>query len=376
MGVVSLQTVDTEGMSTNTNDTDDTNKMPHAGATYTVGAIVIIVVVAATFGNVMLLLSLLNKPAKKQGHSIIFRYSLIVCDIGFSLLCLSPLVLNYMARGNLIGDMCDWQAYFYAMTFGICTWHVAFMVLNQYVLLSYQDFFTKYQTDCAIAMQLFFCWTMPTILLIPGFRNTDVSYHPKRLKCVFSTDTVASVIVLDTLLSAAIPGVIITTSLVLTYSFLRRQRSAVWSHHNITQVSPTTELDRRASSVTAVRFQRDELPVVKTFTLIFIRVIVGFILNISGNAAQNSIEGNILLVMDCIVYITYSLDPFFFYLTQERLRTHLKETVMCCGKDEEEPRVETPSDVPDLVSDVGVLRGRNRAFSMAAATHGVRPVFY
>ena len=49
---------------------------------------------------------------------------------------------------------------------------------------------------------------------------------------------------------------------------------------------------------------------------------------------------------------------------------------MCCGKDEEEPRVETPSDVPDLVSDVGVLRGRNRAFSMAAATHGVRPVFY
>ena len=76
------------------------------------------------------------------------------------------------------------------------------------------------------------------------------------------------------------------------------------------------------------------------------------------------------------MYIVYSLDPFFFYLTQERLRTHLKEMVMCCGKDEEEPRVDTPSDVPDLVSDVGVLRGRNRAFSMAAATHGVRPVFY
>ena len=380
MGEVAVQAINLDGMSTNSNDTNNTDEMPHAGTSYTVGAIIIVAVVGATFGNGLLLMTMLNRPVKKQtggiGH-IIFRYSLIVCDVGFSLLCLTPLVLNYMARENLMGGMCEWQAYFYAMTFGICTWHVAFMVLNQYVLLSHQEFFAKYQTDCATAMQLFFCWAMPTILLIPGFRNSEVDYRAKRLKCVFSTDTVASVIVLDTLLSSALPGVITITSLILTYTFLRKQKSVIWSHHNITQVSPTSDFDRRASSVTAVRAQRDELPLVKTFTLIFARVLIGFIINISGNAAQNSIEPNILLVMDCIVYVAYSLDPFFFYITQEKLRTSFKETVMCCGKDEEEPRVDTPSDmVPDLVSEVGVLRGRNRAFSMAAATHGVRPSFY
>lgn len=381
MGSLAVQTVDLDGMSTDANDTNNTDdERPHAGTSYTVGTVIIITVVSATFANAMLLLALSNRPKKGPGgggYSIIFRYSLIICDIGFSLLCLTPLVLNYMARENLIGGMCEWQAYFYAMTFGIHTWHVAFMVLNQYVLLSHQDFFAKYQTDCATAMQLFFCFTMPTILLIPGFRDTEVSYHSKRLKCSFSTDTVASVVVLDTLLSSALPGVITITSLVLTYTFLRKQRSVVWSHHSITQVSPTTDFDRRASSVTAVRFQRDELPLVKTFTLIFIRVMVGFIINISANAAQNSIEENALIVMDCIVYVAYSLDPLFFYVTQEKLRTTFKETVMCCGKEEEEVRTETPSDVvPDLVSEVGVIRGRNRAFSMAAATHGVRPSFY
>ena len=378
MGAVAVQAIDLKGMTTNS--TNNINDMPHAGTSYTVGAITIVAVVGAMFGNVLLLITMLNKPVKKQtgiGHSIIFRYSLIVCDMGFSLLCLTPLVLNYMARENFIGDMCEWQAYFYAMTFGICNWHVAFMVLNQYVLLSHQEFFAKYQTDCATVMQLFFCWTMPTILLIPGFRNSEVDYHHKRLKCVFSTDTVASVIVLDTLLSSALPGVIIIASLILTYTFLRKQRSAVWSHQHITQVSPTSDFERRASSVTAVRAQKDELPLVKTFTLIFLRVLLGFIINVSGNAAQNSIETNVLLMMDCVVYVLYSLDPLFFYITQEKLRTSFKETVMCCGKDEEEPRPDTPSDVvPDLVSEVGVLRGRNRAFSMAAATHGVRPSFY
>ena len=357
----------------NINNTDET---PHAGTSYTVGAITMVTVGAATFGNIMLLTALVNKP-KIRGHSIVFRYSLIVCDLSFSLLCLTPLILNYMSRENLIGGMCEAQAYFFSMSFGICTWHLAFMVLNQYVLLSHQEFFAKFQTECATAMQLFFCWTMPTILLIPGFRNTEVSYHKKRLKCVFSTDTVASVIILDTLLSSALPGFIILTALILSFSFLRKQRSVVWSHHSITQVSPTADYDRRASSVTALRFQRDELPIVKTFALIFARIMVGFIINISGNAAQNSIESNALLVMDCIVYVAWSLDPLLFYVTQEKLRTAFKETLQCCSKNDEEQRTDTPSDtVPDLVSEVGILRGRNRAFSMAAATHGVRPSFY
>ncbi len=352
-----------------------TNEMPHAATSYTMGTITIITVAASTFGNITLIVIWVTKP-KLRGHSVIFRYSLTACQLGFAMLCLVPVILNYMARKNLIGHMCDAQAYFFSMSFGICAWHMAFLVLNQYVWLSHQDFFAKYQTECATAMQLFFCWTMPAILFIPGFRNTEVSYYSKRLKCVFSTDTVASVIVLDALLSSALPGVIILTSLVLTYMHIRKQRAVVWSHHNLTEVSPS-DYNRRASSVAAVRFQRDEVPVVKTSALLFARVMIAFVVYVSANAAHDHLNANVLIVMDSFVYVVSSLDPLSYYVTQEKLRDAFVEMMPCNQEEEEEPRPDSQADVvPDLVSEVGIIKGRNRAFSMAAATHGVRPSFY
>ncbi len=172
---------------------------PAPVTSYIMAPLILIFIILSCTGNALLLISLIMRKVK--GHAYIFIISLSACDLFFTIVCFIQPTLNYLARRNVVGDgLCSAQAYFFTMALGTCMWHVAFTCLNHFVLVSNQEFFSKHQSHCATAMQLFFCYGLPVLLLVPGLRGTDVSYSEKRLRCIFEQESNVNVIVLDTVL--------------------------------------------------------------------------------------------------------------------------------------------------------------------------------
>ncbi len=205
------------------NNTGESDR-PAPATSYTMMIIILIFIGISCIGNSLLLVCL--GLQKVKGHSYIFTISLIASDLFFTVVALVPPTMNYGARKNLMGDgVCYAQAYFIVMALGTCMWHVAFTCLNHFVLVSQQEFFSKYKSHCAMAMQIFFCYAMPILLVLPGLRDTGVHYSDKRLGCLFEEESNISVIVLDTIIFLILPGFITIASLIMAFNFVKKQRN-------------------------------------------------------------------------------------------------------------------------------------------------------
>ena len=305
---------------------------PSAVLTYTLAAILLILVVISFLGNIFLLMSLGTKQVRS--HSDVFSISLAGCDIFFALICVFPPALNYVARRNVTGDgICKAQTYFFSMAIGTCMWQVAFTCLNHFVLISHQDYFTKYKSHCATAMQLFFCYAMPVLLLIPGLRYHEVLYSVERLRCVFESKSNFGVMVLDAVLLVILPGFMTIVSLTIAFSFIKKQQNRVWSREN--QCGPV-DFNRRLSGLSMLRFQKDEVPFFYSFSAIFARTLIGYVLLLTATATQNKWTSDVLIVLDGIALMTLCLDPIIYLLTQELFRTAFLDILSCRSEDEDQ----------------------------------------
>ncbi len=150
----------------------------------------------------------------------------------------------------------------------------------------------------------------------------------------------------------------------------------MWSHENLVEMG-VVDHNRRPSMLTMVKFHKEEVPAFYTFAVIFLRAFIGYVLHLIGHMTQLKLAADLLLILDTVVYVTCCLDPVIFLATQRIFREAFMD-IICCVK--EEADVEAPERTESqhsVVVDFSAPRPqRNRAFSMAAATHGVRPAFY
>ncbi len=121
-------------------------------------------------------------------------------------------------------------------------------------------------------------------------------------------------------------------SLILAFYHIKQQRTKVSAQKTIIE-SGVVDYNRRSSTVSIGKFHEDELPTLFSFTGIFLRTLLGYILLLSATATQEDGSPDVLCVMDSIAFISCCVDPMIYLATQEKFR-HAFMEVLCCVKAE------------------------------------------
>lgn len=299
--------------------------------------------------NFLLICSLVSRP-KLRGNSFVFISSMIFADMLTVLLDLMPLTGNYLAMYNLMGAYCPAESYIQTMGDGVIMWHVGFILLNNYVLLSNHDFFVRLSSISATFMQLIFSWSLPLLVMISGMIGNlgNSLYYEKVNRCVFFRESSMTLLAFHTVIGITLPGSIALVSAGITLYNIHKIHTQVWD---------------KETSLENSGFRMDHNSHTAIFTVIAVRLIIAFFLEIIARETRTYMSGDALIFFDVIINFMDCTNPMVYAIVSVRYRNAFYE-LLCChtaddssniGGDSQEDLKMTESHGPSLAGSTASM---------------------